>query len=757
MKFPGGRPLEKGLKSRTMLDRITRSLPPVSKDPEQARQESLFYLVVIGLALTGVLFAAISLVIALVGGGPWVGVIAGLVVQPVYLAAVLLARRGQVRLATYFPVVSIFLVMILASVLLGTGHAIYIGYAMATLTAGILISTQSGILFAFLSMVALILVGLLQQSGVIAVPDLYAPANTIWPDAIGLGLGLAVLVSISAIYNREMRVSLQMEKQLAEALQNEHEELIRRIAENKKLLDQRIIQLRTLAETSMAAGAERRPLILLQSVVEVVHQRMNLSCATIFLLEEPGPNLALRAGSTPEAQRLISRGYRLPEESASLIRQAVDQKRIFSEGDRAVEKDNPLSTGRSELVIPLLIGDRCLGVLDVQSETANAFDDSDILTLRGISQTMAHGLEMARLNAQSQADREEVRALNRRYMTEAWKDLDQTSGDLSLSVESSETEGEEIITPLASASAAVAVPSSISRSPDGSQITAPLILREQVIGALTLETGEKEISKDDLTFIEAVTTQAALALENARLYTELTRRAAYLQTANEIARDASTTLDLDLLLRRVVELIRERFGFSHAAVYLMDEQDQYAAAYAASGQAGYEIIERRASVTADSHSVVGHVLSTGTIYAANDVEQDPHYQADPLLSETKSELAIPLIVAGRIIGVLDFHAAKPNSFGEDEIAILQTLSGQVAVAVQNARLFSQVSQRAERERKVVEITSRIRSTNDISSILQTAVSELRRALGISSGTVMVGPIRPAKIEEPKGSPGTGPA
>jgi GAF domain-containing protein len=736
-----------------MLDRITRLFPPVSKNPEQARQESLFYLVVASLSLTGGLFAVISLFLALATGAPWVGVIAGIAVQPVYLIAVLLARRGQVRLAMYFPVVSIFLVMLYASVALGVGHAVYVGYALSTLTAAILISTQSGALFALFSMGAQILIGLLQQTGILSPADGVAPIQTIWPDTIGLGLGLAGLIGISAIYNREMRVSLQMEKQLAEALQKEHEELNRRIAENKALLDQRIIQLRTLAETSMAAGAEQKPLILLQSVMEVLHQRLNLSSAAVYLLEEPGPHLVLRSGSTPEAKRLIERGYRLPEESASLVQQAVETKRIVSEGDRPPEKDNPLSSGRSELVIPLLIGDRILGVLDVQSDTVKAFDDSDILTLRGISQTLSHGLEMARLNAQSKADREEVRALNRRYMAEAWKDLDQTSSELSLSVESGETAGEEIITPLAPATAGANVPSAITRSPDGSQITAPLILREQVIGALTLDTGEKELSQDDMTFIEAVTTQAALALENARLYTELTRRATYLQAANEIARDASTTLDLDLLLRRVVELIRERFAFSHAAVYLMDELEQAASVYAASGQAGPDLVTRRDSITDKTPSVVGHVLATGVLYAANSIEADPYFQADPLLSDTQSEVGIPLIVAGRIIGVLDIHSAKPNSFGPDEIAILQTLSGQVAVAVQNARLFSQVSQRAERERKVVEITSRIRSTNDISSILQTAVSELRRALGISSGTVMVGPIRPAKIEQPKGSPG----
>jgi GAF domain-containing protein len=645
----------------------------------------------------------------------------------------------------------LFLAMVYGSAALGLGHATYIGFAMATLAAAILIGTQTGILVAVLSVAAQLLVGALHPAT--------APlaANTLWPDAVALGLGLMVLVGISSIYNREMRTSFHEQKQIAERLQKEHDDLSRRIEENSRLLDRRILQLRTLAETSMAAGAERKPLILLQSVVDVLHQRLNLSSTMIFLWEDPGPQLVLRAASTPEAQRMAGRGYRLPEESTSLIAQSASQKRIFSEGEHAVEKDNPLSTGPSELALPMLIGDRCLGVLDIQSESTNAFDDSDILTLRGIAQTLAHGLEMARLNSQSQSDHEEIRALNRRYMADAWGDLTQLTSDLSLSVESGSDGGETTITPWTpSQPGSTAVSGAITRSADGMQVTAPLILREQVIGSLTLDTGQKAFTQDDLTFIDAVTTQAALALENARLYTELTRRATYLQTANEIARDASTSLDLDLLLRRVVELIRERFGYSHAAVYLTDEQDQKAVAFAASGQAATELIARRSSFSPESNSIVGHALSSGTVYAANNVEKDSYYQADPLLTETKSELAIPLIAAGRITGVLDIHSAKLNAFGEDEIAILQTLSGQVAVAAQNARLFSQVSQRAERERKVVEITGRIRATNDISSILQTAVSELRRALGISSGTVMVGPMRPAKIEESKGGSATNP-
>jgi hypothetical protein len=311
-------------------------MPPVSKDPDQARKENLFYVVLGVLSLAGGLFAAVSLVIAVLNGGPWEGLVAGILVQPVYLIALIMARRGRIQLAAYLPVIVIFLVMVYGSIALGIGHATYVGFAMATLTASILISTQSGILFAFLSMAAQILIGLLQQSGLLVPPNAQLPLATIWPDAVGLGLGLAVLVAISAIYNREMRVSLQMEKQLADALQNEHQELTRRITENKKLLDQRITQLRTLAETSMAAGAERKPLILLQSVAEVLHQRMNLSSAYIFVLEEPGPHIVLRAASTPGAQLMMDRGYRLPDESTSLIAQCASQKRIFSEGDHAV-------------------------------------------------------------------------------------------------------------------------------------------------------------------------------------------------------------------------------------------------------------------------------------------------------------------------------------------------------------------------------------------------------------------------------------
>jgi GAF domain-containing protein len=517
-----------------------------------------------------------------------------------------------------------------------------------------------------------------------------------------------------------------------------------------------MLQIRTIAETAMAAGAERHPDILMLSILDMLHQRLELAVGQIFLLEEPGKQLVLRVASAEIGQQLVARGRREALDGPSVISQAASHKRILLEGNLKPSEDQTMPASlahvRSELTIPLLAGDRCLGVLDLLAAPQDAFDEPTVLMAHCIAQIISHGLELSRLSTQLGASQEEIRALNRRYMADAWGNLEEMTSDLSFTTDGSDAGAQRMLSLGSVTMEPGRLPASMRQSADGMSVSAPLILHEQMIGTLTLETDQRQLSQEDLTFIEAVTTQATLALENARLYTELTRRATYLQTANEIARDASTTLDLHLLLGRVVELIRERFGFSHAAVYLMEEAGRHATVQAATGDAGQALIDNHAFVTTNATSVVGHALSTGNFYAANVTETDPFFQTQPLLPDTKSELAIPLLVAGQVIGVLDIHSPKSNAFGENEINILQTLSGQVAVAVQNARLFAQVSQRAERERKVVEITSRIRATNDISTILQTAVGELRRALGISSATVMVGPMGNAPTKEARKSP-----
>jgi GAF domain-containing protein len=134
------------------------------------------------------------------------------------------------------------------------------------------------------------------------------------------------------------------------------------------------------------------------------------------------------------------------------------------------------------------------------------------------------------------------------------------------------------------------------------------------------------------------------------------------------------------------------------------------------------------------------------IVAAHDTETDPFYRPSDLLPESGSELAVPLKIGDRAIGALDVHDKGRYAFSEDDIVVLETLADQIAVAVENARLFQEALRRAEREQSVVQITSKIRASKDIDSILRTAVEEMRQALGAREATIRLAPV-PAEIGE----------
>lgn len=236
-------------------------------------------------------------------------------------------------------------------------------------------------------------------------------------------------------------------------------------------------------------------------------------------------------------------------------------------------------------------------------------------------------------------------------------------------------------------------------------------------------------SSDDREVLEAVADEVAVALEQMRLLEELQRRAAQLQTAAEVARDASGLLDVETLLARTVRLIRERFDYHHVAVFLTDHSGQYAILTEASGPTGEEMRNERHKLRVGSESIIGTVTESGEAYLANDVSTDPLHKAHPLLPDTQTEVGIPLKAGDRVIGALDVQHTTAYTFSADDIAVLQILADQLAVAIENARLFEETLHRAQREQTVSELTSEVRTHEELSDMLQTAVREMRQALG----------------------------
>jgi nitrate/nitrite-specific signal transduction histidine kinase len=178
---------------------------------------------------------------------------------------------------------------------------------------------------------------------------------------------------------------------------------------------------------------------------------------------------------------------------------------------------------------------------------------------------------------------------------------------------------------------------------------------------------------------------------------ELQRRTTQLQVAAAVARDVAGASNLDNLLVSAVNLIRDRFGFYHAGIFLNDARGEFAVLHAATGEAGRDMLERQHKLRITSPGgagsatgLVGRTAETGEAQLARDVDLDPFHYKNPLLPDTRSEVTLPLKIADRVIGVLDVQSRTPDAFDEQSIEILQVMADQLAIAIQNARLLQEV-------------------------------------------------------------------
>lgn len=200
-------------------------------------------------------------------------------------------------------------------------------------------------------------------------------------------------------------------------------------------------------------------------------------------------------------------------------------------------------------------------------------------------------------------------------------------------------------------------------------------------------------SSEELHTLQIVGNSTAVAIERQRLLTEAQRRALELQTAAEIARDTTSTLSQETLLNRIITLLMDRFNFYHCSIFLLDESNTYAVIQESSGSAGAEMKKHKHKLAVGSKSVIGSCTASGNPVVVNDTTHSPIYFHNPLLPETRSEMAIPLKIGGKVIGALDIQSNKLAAFSEDELTVFQILSDQIAVAIENARAYG-MSQKA---------------------------------------------------------------
>jgi GAF domain-containing protein len=170
---------------------------------------------------------------------------------------------------------------------------------------------------------------------------------------------------------------------------------------------------------------------------------------------------------------------------------------------------------------------------------------------------------------------------------------------------------------------------------------------------------------------------------------ELRKRAAQLEAVSSVARTIASVQEIDTLLPAITRLVSQQFGFYHVGIFLLDQQHRNAVLSAANSEGGLRMLGRQHSLPLDSHSIVGYSVTHGEPRIALDVGTDAVYFNNPDLPETRSEMAIPLRVAGEVIGALDVQSTETNAFAQEDINVLTTLADQIAIAIENARLFGE--------------------------------------------------------------------
>jgi phosphoserine phosphatase RsbU/P len=225
-----------------------------------------------------------------------------------------------------------------------------------------------------------------------------------------------------------------------------------------------------------------------------------------------------------------------------------------------------------------------------------------------------------------------------------------------------------------------------------SELAVPLIVKNRVIGVIDIESPLPDhFTEEHKSLLTLIGSRMAVGIENARLYTRVTRQARTLLLLNEIARELTSILNLDEVLKRVGELLQRLIDYQMFSILLVD--------------AAGEKLQHRFSLRFQENihlkhdiplgkGIVGFAAESREAVLVRDVKKDPRYiDTNP---ETRSELAVPLIYKDKVIGVLDLEHTRRGFFTEDHQRTITTLAAQIAIAIENARLYEEIARQERR-------------------------------------------------------------
>ena len=547
----------------------------------------------------------------------------------------------------------------------------------------------------------------------------------------------------------------------------------------------RTVQLETASDVARDAAVILDVDRLIDETVNLISDRFGFYHAGVFLIDEKGERAVLCAASSAGGQRMLDQGHALAVGKIGIVGYVAgtgEPRVALDVGRDAVHFVNPdLPRTHSEMALPLRSRERTIGVLDVQSVRKAAFTQEDVSALQTMADQLAVAIENARLFEEVQRELAERKQAEKELQERATRleliahigqrttailELDEllhqtvaligntfgyynvniflVEGDeimLEASTFAAQLEGIRLQVGSEGITGWVAGSGEPLLAPDVSQdsryvaiqevetrseLAVPIKLKQAVIGVLDAQSVELHaFSQNDIFTLQTVADQLAVAIENAQLFEEINRRLRETRLLQEIMQAAASTLDFDEVLVRVIQTLHETLNFDYLTFAFLNEQE--------TGLVIHPSFVGYPTSIADTHldleeSVVGQVYQSGEPKIVDDVRESPYYFSGA--SEVRSELAVPVCVADRIVAVLSAESVRLGDFDEDDLHLLSAVAAQLGVVLENARLFEETEHHLTESRLINEVMLAAASTLKFDLVLERIVKALNRALGL---------------------------
>lgn len=386
--------------------------------------------------------------------------------------------------------------------------------------------------------------------------------------------------------------------------------------------------------------------------------------------------------------RLLAAAERARAEAIAANRQFTHQSwESFMDGIRnserigyaydqaAVEPFREPAPGEHDVRETIDVLDEQVGNIFLKENPSNPLTDQDREMVAAVARQVAQQVENLRLLADAARARANAEEATRRLTRQNWQSFTTQRGDsLGYAYNSLQV-----------------LPIEQSQIPADVSFAQPLQVRGEVIGQLAVA-GLRDVPPEAMQLANNIAEQVSIQVENLRLFELNEKRASELETVAIISTTASTALDPDTLLQSVVDLTKERFSLYHAHIYLTDESWNTLLLAAGAGEVGKQMVMTGHAIPMNSSkSVVARATHERAPVIVNDVRDEEDFLPNPYLPDTRSEMAVPMISGDKVVGVFDIQSTVVGNFTQDDANIFTTLALQVAVALQNARLYQEQS------------------------------------------------------------------